>query len=308
MNNGRAHNARPDITFTWSLNPHRGCYHACASLTSRRMQREAGPITEVTIRRSGEPGRVRDAVAVEEPLEIRVEGAALAVVMRTPGDDAALTAGFLLTEGVIEDASDLAAMSPCRDPNRPNAANVYLVSLAAGCERIDTRLAKARRAFFTSSSCGLCGKATIDNLMQDITPHPEPLALDAADVTTMGELATAVQPGFRATGGLHGAAIFRGAELQIAAEDVGRHNAVDKVLGRLLLGGRLPLRDAVLWVSGRASFEIVQKALVAGVRGVVCVGAPTSMGVDLARRGELTLIGFVRGDGSWNAYHGPIVS
>lgn len=268
------------------------------------MQRDR-PTVEVTIRRAGAVDRVRDTVAVEEPLEIRVEGTALAVVMRTPGNDEALTAGFLLTEGVIDDADDVTAMSPCKDPNRPSASNVYLVSLAAGCLLDESRLAKAQRAFFASSSCGLCGKATIDNLLQDISPHPDFLALNAADVTQMGVLASAEQPGFEATGGLHCAALFRGAELLAAAEDVGRHNAVDKVLGRMLLDRALPVSEGVLWVSGRASFEIVQKALVAGIRGLVCVGAPTSLAVDLAREGGLSLLGFVRGDGSYNSYSGP---
>ncbi|TNF34379.1 MAG: formate dehydrogenase accessory sulfurtransferase FdhD [Deltaproteobacteria bacterium] len=243
-----------------------------------------------------------DRVAVEEPLEIRVDGEPLAVLMRTPGDDLALTAGFLLTEGVILDRDDLRALAPCRDPANRDRGNVVLVSLAAGAELARSRLTQAQRRFFTSSSCGLCGKATIASLVQDVPTYPTPLALAPSFLLSLGERVRAAQAVFDQTGGLHAAAVVHtGGALLALAEDIGRHNAVDKALGRLVLDDALPGDDAVLWVSGRASFELVQKALVARLRALVCVGAPSSLAVELASAAGLTLVGFARG-GRYNVY------
>lgn len=251
-----------------------------------------------------------DLVAVEEPLEIRVDGEPLAVLMRTPGDDLALTAGFLLTEGVILDRDDLRAIAPCRDPANADRGNVVLVTLAAGAELARSRLTQAQRRFFTSSSCGLCGKATIASLVQDVPTFDAPLRLERSFVGALGERIREAQRVFAETGGIHAAAVVTVAggpngEVVALAEDVGRHNAVDKAIGTLVLGDALPEEPAVLWVSGRASFELVQKALVAGLRGLVCVGAPSSLAVELAETAGLALAGFAR-DGRHNLYVGSL--
>jgi FdhD protein len=253
-------------------------------------------------------GEVRDdIVAVEEPLEIRVDREPLAVLMRTPGDERALIAGFLLTEGVIDGPDDLAALAPCRDPDGAPTANVWQVRLASGGGE---RLARAQRAFFASSSCGLCGKASIDRIVQQVHPHAAAVVLPRGLVATVGARAREHQAAFGATGGLHAAALFSLDEpdqpLLGAAEDVGRHNAIDKVLGAQLLADALPVAPAALWVSGRASFEVVQKALLGGVAALVCVGAPTSLAVSLAAQTRLTLVGFARGGDRFNVYVGAV--
>lgn len=251
-----------------------------------------------------------DVVMVEEPLEIRVDGHALAVLMRTPGDDRGLVAGFLRTEGVIEDRSDLVALEPCRDPNNPERANVYLATLGPGCEGAIAALNAAQRSMTTSSSCGLCGKTTIESIHQRVPPYEVALTVSEELLNGFGERARAEQPLFAATGGSHGAAAFGPAEageLLATAEDVGRHNAVDKVVGRLLLTPEaVDLRECVLWVSGRASFEMAQKALVAGFGALVCVGAPTSLAIDLAQTSRLTLVGFAGQRGRFNVYSGSV--
>ncbi len=261
-----------------------------------------------------EPQRARldDSVAVEEPLEIRVEDEPLAVLMRTPGDDRALVAGFLCTEGVIEDRDDLRALAPCADPNRPNASNVYLVRLAEGCE-----LPTDRRTFVTSASCGLCGKTTIESIHRRAAPLGEARAVEASFLDEVRERLVGRQDLYARTGGAHGAALFgppasssagglAQRPLLASAEDVGRHNAADKVIGELLLADAMPDPGALLWLSGRASFEMVQKALVARIGAVVCVGAPTSLAVDLARESGVTLIGFASGGGRCNVYSGVL--
>lgn len=246
-----------------------------------------------------------DPVAVEEPLEIRVEGEPLAVLMRSPGHERALALGMLLTEGIIEDLGDVAAVEPCTDPNRPHAENVILVHLAEGVAPPES----ARRSLTTSASCGLCGKTTIEALAQRYEPNPAFEALEPALIAQLGERVRAVQAGFDATGGLHAAAVFGpgpARQLLAVAEDIGRHNAVDKVVGHRLLatGGPRPLQGCILWVSGRSSFEMAQKALVAGASALVCVGAPSSLAVDLAVEGRLTLVGFARGGARFNLYTG----
>lgn len=252
--------------------------------------------------RGGDRVRRHDELAVEEPLEIRIAGRGLAVTMRTPGHDAELVAGFLYAERVIERADDLDVVAhypgPADDPRTGNVINVLL-------KRPGPALAKRlERNFFTSSACGLCGKATIDAIGLDLAPVSSSLRLSIETLYTLGPTLSAAQTTFARTGGLHAAGLFDAAgRLLVLREDVGRHNAVDKVVGHMLQAGALPLDRHVLLVSGRASFEIVQKALVARVPVVAAVSAPSSLAVHLAQAGGMTLIGFLR-PGRLNVYAG----
>ena len=240
-----------------------------------------------------------DTVAAEEPLEIRLGGTALAVTMRTPGDDFDLVHGFLATEGVITGPDDVAALRYCDsvDAEGRNTYNVVDVDLAAGVPVPDTGL---EQNFYTSSSCGVCGKASIDAIR---TRTSYDVAADGARVPLAVLLALpdrlrAEQQVFEKTGGLHAAGLFTAAgELVALREDVGRHNAVDKVIGDAVREGRLPLTGHVLMVSGRASFELTQKAAMAGIPMLAAVSAPSSLAVELAREVGITLVGFLRGDG-----------
>lgn len=266
----------------------------------------AAGVRAVTVHRDGAP--VRDELVVEEPLEIRVDGRPLAVLMRTPGpnpdEDLDLAAGFLATEGVIDGLDDLAGLAPCTDPARPNRQNVVLARLAGGARADAERFERARRALFSASSCGLCGKASIDRVLLDAPPLARRLALPDAMVAELPRRLRAAQPRFARTGGLHGAALFTiDGALVTAAEDIGRHNAVDKVIGRQLRADHFPLDDHVLAVSSRAGFEIVQKALMARVGAVVAVGAASTLADALAREGRLALYSFVRG-AEFNAHRG----
>jgi FdhD protein len=246
------------------------------------------------------PRADHDAVAREEPLEIQIGGTPLAVVMRTPGHDADLALGFLSGERVISSIEDVLSVRHCREARTPEAAdNVVRVALADG---VGVDWEALRRNLYASSSCGVCGKATIENAIACAPPLDDRARFDAALFETLPARLSASQPGFAQTGGLHAAALFdeRGA-LLVAREDVGRHNAVDKVLGYCLREKRWPLAGHVLLVSGRISFEIVQKALAARLPLVAGVSAPTSLAVELAERAGLTLIGFLRGS-SFNVY------
>lgn len=240
------------------------------------------------------PSEDWDAVAVEEPLELRVEGKPLVVTMRTPGHDRELAAGFLYSEGVIDGADDIAAMAHVRDL-RSRTDNVLDLRLASGAQVPESRFASAQRGFYANSSCGLCGKATIDNVMQQVPPLRAPLRVALPLICSLPARMEEVQEGFNQTGGLHAAALFDPAgELLVLREDIGRHNAVDKVLGWALLQERTPLDRHILVVSSRASFEITQKALMARIPVLACVGAPSSMAVSMARAAGLQLCGFVR--------------
>ena len=237
-----------------------------------------------------------DTVTVEEPLEIRVGGTSLAVTMRTPGDDFDLAIGFLLTEGLIGAAGDVRNLMHCLDEGedgRPTY-NVVDVTLAEG---VEPPKQSAARDFFTTSSCGICGKASIEAITTKsryAVAH-DPVRLSPAVVAAMPAALRARQKVFDRTGGLHAAGLFTAdGELLVAREDVGRHNAVDKVLGWAAREGRLPLAGHVLAVSGRASFELTQKALMAGVPALAAVSAPSSLAVDLATEAGMTLVGFVR--------------
>jgi FdhD protein len=246
-----------------------------------------------------------DTLAAEEPLEIRVAGRPLTVTMRTPGDDFDLARGFLVSEGVVSAESDIDAIRYCAGAtaNGVNTYNVLDVLLDDGVAAPDPSL---ERNFYTTSSCGLCGKASLEAVRTISKWHVDrdPLRLNAATITTLPEKLRAAQRVFDRTGGLHAAALFDAdGELLCVREDVGRHNAVDKVMGWALDAGRLPLSGTTLMVSGRASFELVQKAVMAGVPALAAVSAPSSLAVDLAREMGLTLIGFLRGS-SMNIYSG----
>lgn len=238
-----------------------------------------------------------DSLAVEEPFELRVDGRALAVTMRTPGQDVELAHGFLLTEGVVGSAADVSGARYCagEDPDGRQTYNVLDVALAEGVTAPD---AGVTRNFYTTSSCGVCGKAALDaiRVRTRFPPAGDAMALDPAVLSGLPDALRAAQRVFASTGGLHAAGLFTaGGDTLVVREDVGRHNAVDKVLGAGLLGGRVPLAGTVLMVSGRASFELVQKAVMAGVPALAAVSAPSSLAVELAEEEGVTLVGFLRG-------------
>jgi FdhD protein len=257
------------------------------------------PIVRV---REDDIARADDHVAVEEPLEIRLGGHSLAVTMRTPGDDEELVAGFLHSERVIRSAEDLDVLAPYRAADgEPNAGNVINVLLKGNIEAARERL---RRNFVTASSCGLCGKVTIEAIQADLPPVTADLRLPAAIFSVLERAMGRAQATFERTGGLHAAGLFDAdGRLLVLREDIGRHNAVDKVVGHMLLARRLPLDRHLLMVSGRASFEIMQKALTARIPVVAAVSAPSSMAVEMAIAADMTLVGFVRG-GGFNVYAG----
>jgi len=248
--------------------------------------------TQVTEWNAGSVRCVQDSLAAEEPLEIRVDGTPVAVTMRTPGHDVELAAGFLFTEGMISSREQIAAI-------KSNAAEQ-----GAGRNVVDVELRDAdfdrealRRNFFTASSCGICGKASIEAIRRRDLPVIEPgFRIEPELLCRLPETLRGEQAVFNRTGGLHAAALFDAqGELVMVREDIGRHNAVDKVIGWALNEGCCPLRRHVLMVSGRGGFEIVQKALAAGIPVVASVSAPSSLAVKLAREAGLTLIGFLRG-------------
>jgi FdhD protein len=239
--------------------------------------------------------RRSDRLATEEPMEIRVEepGAeqrSVAVTMRTPGHDFELAVGFLLTEGLIFGRDDVRSVRYCAVPREEQHYNVVSVSVARALEF-------EQRSFYATSSCGVCGKASLDAIDVQCAPIADGPVIARAVVTTLPEALRGAQAVFERTGGLHAAGLFDPQGTLIASrEDVGRHNAVDKLVGSQLLEGRLPLSHSILMVSGRASFEIIQKAATAGIPIVCAVSAPSSLAVDAARRFGLTLVGFLRGE------------
>jgi FdhD protein len=231
-----------------------------------------------------------DELAEEEPLEIRVRGRAVSVTMRTPGHDEELALGFLFTEGIIRSRDDVLRVKPCERNEDGNLLNVLLApDVPVDFERLT-------RHVFASSSCGLCGKATIDAVQSQFPPVISDLVIGAATLARLPEKMRASQRTFERTGGIHAAALFdTEGELIVLREDVGRHNAVDKVIGHCLRSGPFPLDHHVLLVSGRSSFEIMQKALAARVPVVAAVSAPSSLAADFALESGQTLIGFLRG-------------
>ncbi|MFD9375261.1 formate dehydrogenase accessory sulfurtransferase FdhD [Streptomyces sp. NPDC059999] len=256
--------------------------------------------------RGGVAGARPDTLVAEEPLEIRLNGKPLAITMRTPGDDFALAVGFLVSEGVLARTSDVQAVTYCEGATSggSNTYNVVNVQLATGVPVPDITL---ERNVYTTSSCGLCGKASLD-AVRTATRFPgieaDPVRVSADLLSLLPDRLRAAQKVFDRTGGLHAAGLFSAeGELLDLREDVGRHNAVDKIVGRALQAGRLPLTGSVLLVSGRASFELAQKAVMAGIPVLAAVSAPSSLAVDLAVETGLTLVGFLRGP-DMNIYAG----
>lgn len=256
-------------------------------------------------------GEVRartDSLASEEPLELRLVAGGrrttLAVTMRTPGNDFELGAGFLHSEGLISEPGDLRAISYCRDPETDPDQLFNIVNLEVADPAPDVR--GLQRNFFTSSSCGVCGKASLESLsLRGLTGVRNGPETSGAIIEKLPERLREEQSLFEATGGLHAAGLFDASgELIAVREDVGRHNALDKLIGWALLEDRLPLDRHIVLVSGRASFEIVQKCLAARVPIVCAVSAPSSLSVEVARSFGMTLIGFLRGE-SFNIYSGP---
>ncbi|WP_415954425.1 formate dehydrogenase accessory sulfurtransferase FdhD [Streptomyces sp. KLOTTS4A1] len=255
--------------------------------------------------RDGVPSHRPDTLTVEEPMEIRVGGRPLTVTMRTPGHDFDLATGFLVSEGVVHRAEDVSGIRYCAGAtdDEANTYNVVDVVLSAGVAPPDASL---ERNFYTTSSCGLCGKASLDAVRTSAawSVAEDPLRMGPQALSAFPDRLREAQRVFDSTGGLHAAGLFTtDGELLCLREDVGRHNAVDKVVGHALRAGLLPLRGTVLMVSGRASFELVQKALMAGIPMLAAVSAPSSLAVDLAADSGLTLVGFLRGT-AMNVYTG----
>jgi FdhD protein len=258
-------------------------------------KRRSIDVTQVTEWRDGQLRRAQDYLVTEEPLEIRLGETPLSVTMRTPGHDLELAAGFLFTEGLIERREQIVSLEYGKTKSRQASGNVVQVQLAG------TSLGpeQTRRNFFMTSSCGICGKASIEAVKAHGIRRPNPaFFLDPEVLCTFPDTLKAAQSIFDRTGGLHAAGLFDAqGKLIVLREDVGRHNAVDKVVGWALLAGRpqLPLADYALMVSGRGGFEIIQKALLAGVPLLASISAPSSLAVRLARETGLTLVGFLRG-------------
>jgi len=240
-------------------------------------------------------------LAVEEPLEIRIHDRPVTVTMRTPGDDRDLAAGFLFTEGIVRQSQDLGTIRHCATAEDPDERNVVNVTLAPG---VPFDLERLRRNFFGNSSCGLCGKAAIEQIRTEAPPLESSLKVSPTMILRLPPVLREAQEVFEKTGGLHAAGIFDASgKLVVAREDIGRHNAVDKSIGAMLLQDRVPLNRHILLVSGRASFEILQKALMASISVVCAVSAPSSLAVEFARECGMTLVGFLRGE-EMNVYAG----
>jgi FdhD protein len=272
-------------------------------MTARTARRR---VTRISVEPPAADDRA-DLLAAEEPLGIRIGGEAVSLTMRTPGDDIELTAGFLVSEGIVAAASDIATIRIC-DGERcghdhdgsDRTGNIADVTLRPGLH------AGRRRNFLTTSACGVCGKTSIADLRvpRNFDLLSDRVQVPAAVLTGLPDALRQAQRVFERTGGLHAAGLFTAdGELLAVREDVGRHNAVDKVIGWALQGGRLPLAGCVLLVSGRASFELVQKAVLAGIPVLAAVSAPSSLAADLADDAGLTLVGFLRG-ASMNVYTG----
>jgi FdhD protein len=263
------------------------------------------PTRDVAVTRVAAGGitRTRDVAAAEEPLDVRLHGRSFAVIMRTPGEDRALAAGFLLSERIIRTAADIGAVEHCRHPDQSRAHHVVDVFLVGDAAARVPALLEQRRQVIANSSCGICGRATIAELASDIAPLPAGGTMTLEAIRSLPARLRAHQSRFDETGGLHGAALFtRDGTMIGSAEDVGRHNAVDKVVGAFLLDDRTSLSaGTALMVSGRVSFEIVQKAWLAGFQIVAAISAPTSLAIDLAEAAGITLLGFVR-ETSLNIY------
>lgn len=243
----------------------------------------------------GSGARIVDRVAVEEPLEIRVGKVPVVVTMRTPGHDEELAVGLMVTEGVVRSGDDIVSVAHCTSVDEAFKANVVAVDLEHG---VSFDPEPVRRGFYASSSCGVCGKTSIDQVRRTVAPVGDGFTIDVDVLRRLPETLRRGQKVFEETGGLHAAGLFdRAGALACLREDVGRHNAVDKVIGWSVMAARRPLDDCVLMVSGRSSFEIVQKALVGRIPVVASVSAASSLAVELASAGCQTLVGFLREGG-----------
>jgi len=261
---------------------------------------ETTRVSMTRIHRDGEYESLNDITAREEPLEIRVEGRSVAVVMRTPGHDAELTAGFLVTEGVVQKPRDVLEITQCpvTTDSKGNIVDVLLGSAVVNWDSLT-------RHVFSASSCGLCGKTSIDSVFQKFPPVIGNWQISPEIIWSLPDKLRAAQATFSKTGGLHASAIFDlEGNLVVLREDVGRHNALDKVLGYGLLNGLLPFDQHILLVSGRVSFEIIQKALAGGIALVAAISAPSSLAVEFAETAKQTLVGFLRGE-TMNVYTHP---
>ncbi len=280
---------------------------ADASMTTPSIQRVLSGLSELDALRVAGDGALesrRDVVAVEQPLEIQLSGDPLATTMRTPGQDHELGAGFLFAEGLIESRDDLGTIAHCGRPGDEGYGNVIDVLPAPGTVFDPEQSATSRRGTLTTTSCGLCGRRSIDDLLDRVGRVDDESPLSRRVLGSLAARLLDQQPGFQQTGGLHAAGLADATGRYLCVrEDVGRHNAVDKVVGRLLLDGQLPARGTILVVSGRASFEIVQKALCAGIPALLSVSAPSSLAVETAERANMTLVGFAR-NGGFNVYAG----
>lgn len=254
----------------------------------------AEPVIGVTVRRfaNGRTADALDEVAVEEPFEIRIRGRSIAMIMRTPGADHFLTAGFLYSEGIVRSADDFRAVELAPDRDGFPQGNVLEVRLRPELEQSDQLWS---RRFMTTASCGLCGKVSIESARARIDPTGDRTVITATTLLGLSEKLREAQIIFHRTGGLHAAGLFDAAGTMLSLhEDIGRHNAVDKVIGQMLLTDHLPLHGTILLVSGRASFELIQKAALAGISIFAAIGAPSSLAVELAEASRLTVVGMLR--------------
>jgi len=272
-------------------------------MTSPRRTDDGAVVSRPVVRyETGAASSSADRITVEEPLEIRVSGETLAVTMRTPGHDFDLAAGFVLAEGIVRSAADIGKIAHCGRPGDDGYGNVVEVQAAPGVALDLDRSLSARRGTLTTAACGVCGRRTIDDLIERCGVVTDGVRFPAGVVSELTAALRGGQAVFAETGGLHAAAVFGSdGRLLLVREDVGRHNAVDKVFGRMMLDHALPAVACALAVSGRSSFEIVQKAAVARVPLVVSVSAPSSLAIDLAERTGITLVGFARGS-AFNVY------
>jgi FdhD protein len=273
------------------------------------MPKPSAPGVRIRHWASGNWTEAPDVVATEEPLQLLVDGEPLSVVMRTPGNDIELVLGLMFAEGILRSLKDVAAIRISAEAGE-NESGIAVESVLVESNQVDVRLArkarrKPERSMLSSSACGVCGTVLIEDLRRDLEVLPAGTTVDPAILPGLVERLRSGQGVFALTGGLHGAGWFDpSGELVQLREDVGRHNAVDKVVGRALLDGRLPATDTVLVVSGRAGYEIVQKSITAGIPVLAAVGAPSSLAVALAREFNQTLVGFLRGN-RFNVYSAP---
>jgi FdhD protein len=273
------------------------------------MPRPAAPALRVRKWDAGRWSEAPDAVVTEEPLQLMLDGQPLSVVMRTPGQDLELALGLLFAEGIARSLDDVRLVRISAESDETAVAVAIDPSIVES-NQVDVHLARAprrrpERSMLASSACGVCGAVLIEDLRRDLAPLPKGLAVDARLLPRLLDRLRSGQGVFERTGGLHAAGLFDPAgELMCLREDVGRHNAVDKVVGRMLIEGRLPLSRSILVVSGRAGYEIVQKSITAGIPVLAAVGAPSSLAVALAREFGQTLVGFLRGE-RFNVYASP---